>query len=85
MVRVEAEIIPGQPRRIRRHLFRTFGPVSHPAGTWVRRVIVERIFDWAQWEAARHAEPSDPGPPAAALVRDLPEHRALGESGCAGP
>jgi len=62
-VRVEAEIIPGQPRRIRRHLFRTPGPVSHPAGTWVRRVTVERVFDWAQWEAARHADPSDPGPP----------------------
>jgi hypothetical protein len=63
VVLVEAEIIPGQPRRIRRHLFRTFGPVSHPAGTWVRRVTVERVFDWAQWEAARHAEPSDLGPP----------------------
>jgi hypothetical protein len=48
---------------IRRHLFRTFGPVSHPAGTWVRPVTVERVFDWAQWEAARRAEPSDPGPP----------------------
>ena len=63
VVRVEAEIVPGQPRRIRRHLFRTFGPVSHPAGTWVRPVTVERVFDWAQWEAARRAEPSDPGPP----------------------
>lgn len=38
VVRVEGEAVPGQPRRIRRHLFRTFGPVSHPAGTWVRRV-----------------------------------------------
>ena len=63
VVRVEAEVVPGQPRRIRRHLFRTFGPVSHPAGTWVRRVTVERVFDWAQWEAGRHAEPSDSGPP----------------------
>ncbi len=63
VVRVETEIISGQPRRIRRHLFRTFAPVSHPAGTWVRRVTVERVFDWAQWEAARRAEPSDPGPP----------------------
>jgi hypothetical protein len=63
VVRVEAEISPGQLRRIRRHLFRTFGPVSHPAGTWVRRVTVERVFDWAQWEAGRCAEPSDPGPP----------------------
>jgi hypothetical protein len=63
VVRVEAEITPGQPRRIRRHLFRTFGPISHPAGTWVRRVSVERVFDWAQWETARRAEPSDPGPP----------------------
>ena len=48
VVRVEAEIIPGQPRRIRRHLFRTFGPVSHPAGTWVRQVTVERVSDWAK-------------------------------------
>lgn len=63
VVRVEAEVVPGQPRRIRRHLFRTFGPVSHPAGTWVRRVTVERVFDWAQREAAQRAEPSDPGPP----------------------
>jgi hypothetical protein len=63
VVRVEAEVVPGQPRRIRRHLFRTFGPVSHPAGTWVRRVTVERVFDWAQWEAGRYAEPSDSGPP----------------------
>jgi hypothetical protein len=57
VVRVEAEVVPGQPRRIRRHLFRTFGPVSHPAGTWVRRVTVERVFDWARWEAGRCAEP----------------------------
>jgi hypothetical protein len=63
VVRVEAEVVPGQPRRIRRHLFRTFGPFSHPAGTRVRRVTVERVFDWAQWEAGRRAEPSDPGPP----------------------
>ena len=63
VVRVEAEVVPGQPRRIRRHLFRTFGPVSHPAGTRVRRVTVERVFDWAQWEAGRYAEPSDSGPP----------------------
>jgi hypothetical protein len=61
VVRVEAGLVPGQPRRIRRHLFRTFGPVSHPAGTWVRRVTVERVFDWARWEAARRAEPSGPG------------------------
>jgi hypothetical protein len=63
VVRVEAEVVPGQPRRIRRHLFRTFSPVSHPAGTWVRQVTVERVFDWAQWEATRRAEPSGPGPP----------------------
>jgi hypothetical protein len=50
VVRVEGDAVPGQPRRIRRHLFRTFGPVSHPAGTWVRRVTVERVFDWARWE-----------------------------------
>jgi hypothetical protein len=50
VVRVEGEAVPGQPRRIRRHLFRTIGPVSHPAGTWVRRVTVERVFDWARWE-----------------------------------
>ncbi|MGH3230834.1 MAG: hypothetical protein ACRDOA_20045 [Streptosporangiaceae bacterium] len=25
-------------------------PVSHPAGTWVRRVTVERVFDWARWQ-----------------------------------
>jgi hypothetical protein len=50
VVRVEGEVVPGQLRRIRRHLFRTIGPVSHPAGTWVRRVTVERIFDWARWE-----------------------------------
>jgi hypothetical protein len=66
VVRVEAEIVRAKPRRIRRHLFRTFGPVSHPDGTWVRRVTVERVFDWAQWEAAQRAEPSDPGPPDAA-------------------
>lgn len=66
MVRVEAEIVRAKPRPIRRHLFRTFGPVSHPDGTWVRRVTVERVFDWAQWEAAQRAEPSDPGPPDAA-------------------
>jgi hypothetical protein len=50
VVRVEGEVVPGQLRRIRRHLFRTIGPVSHPAGTWVRRVTVERVFDWARWE-----------------------------------
>lgn len=50
IVRVEGEVVPGQLRRIRRHLFRTIGPVSHPAGTWVRRVTVERVFDWARWE-----------------------------------
>jgi hypothetical protein len=50
VVRVEGEAVPGQPRRIRRHLFRTIGPVSHPAGTWVRRVTVERVFDWTRWE-----------------------------------
>ena len=50
VVRVEGQAVPGQPRRIRRHLFRTFGPASHPAGTWVRRVTVERVFDWARWE-----------------------------------
>jgi hypothetical protein len=64
VVRVEAEVVPGQPPIIRRRLFRTLGTVTHPAGTWVRRVTVERVFDWAQWEAARRAEPSDPGPPA---------------------
>jgi hypothetical protein len=72
VVRVEAEIIPGQPRRIRRQLFRTFGPVSHPAGTWVRRVTVERVFDWAQWEAGRRAEPSDPASPDAAGTQTGP-------------
>ena len=50
VVRVEGEPVPGQPRRSRRQLFRTIGPVSHPAGTWVRRVTVERVFDWARWE-----------------------------------
>ena len=50
VVRVEGEVVPGQLRRIRRHLFRTIGPVRHPAGTWVRRVMVERAFDWARWE-----------------------------------
>ena len=50
VVRVEGEVVPGQLRRIRRHLFRTIGPVSHPAETWVRRVTVERVFDWARWE-----------------------------------
>jgi hypothetical protein len=50
VVRVEGEAVPGQLRRIRRHLFRTIGPVSHPAGTWVRQVRVERVFDWARWE-----------------------------------
>jgi hypothetical protein len=50
VVRVEGEAVPGQLRYIRRHLFRTFGPKSHPAGTWVRRVTVERVFDWARWE-----------------------------------
>ena len=49
-VRVEGKVVPGQLWRIRRHLFRTIGPVSHPAGTWVRRVTVERVFDWARWE-----------------------------------
>jgi hypothetical protein len=72
VVRVEAGIIPGQPRRIRRHLFRTFAPVSHPAGTWVRRVTVERVFDWAQWEAARRAEASDAGPPETAGTETRP-------------
>jgi hypothetical protein len=50
VVRVEAEAGAGQPRSIRRQLFRTVGPMVHPAGTWVRRVTVERVFDWAQWE-----------------------------------
>ena len=72
VVRVEAEAVPGQPRRIRRHLFRTIGPVSHPAGTWVRRVTVERVFDWAWWEAAQRAEPSDPGPPDTAGTQTRP-------------
>ena len=72
VVRVEAEVVPGQPRIIRRHLFRTLGTVTHPAGTWVRRVTVERVFDWAQWEAARRAEPSDPGPPDTAGTETQP-------------
>jgi hypothetical protein len=50
VVRVEGEAGAGEPRSIRRHLFRTFGPVIHPAGTWVRRVTVERVSDWARWE-----------------------------------
>lgn len=50
VVRVEGEAVPGEPRRIRRHLFRTLGTRSHPAGTWVRRVTVQRVFDWARWE-----------------------------------
>jgi hypothetical protein len=61
VVRVEGEAVPGQPRRIQRHLFRTFGPKRHPAGTWVRRVTVERVFDWEQWEAVRGMELSDSG------------------------
>jgi hypothetical protein len=65
VVRVEAEMVPGQPRRIRRHLFRTFGPVSHPAGTWVRRVTVERVFDWPG------------GRPRGARSRPIPERRIL--------
>jgi len=72
VVRVEAEAVPGQPRRIRRHLFRTLGPVSHPAGTWMRQVSVERVLDWARWEAARRAEPSDPGPPDTAETQTRP-------------
>ena len=36
VVRVEAEVVPGQPRIIRRRLFRTLGTVTYPAGTWVR-------------------------------------------------
>jgi len=70
VVRVEAEVVPGQPRIIRRRLFRTLGTVTHPAGTWVRRVSVERVFDWARWEAARRAEPSDSGPPDTAETGD---------------
>jgi hypothetical protein len=50
VVRLEGEAGAGQPPSIRRHLFRTIGPVSHPAGTRVRRVTVERVFDWARWE-----------------------------------
>jgi len=50
VVRVEGEAVPGELRRIRRHLFRTIGRVSHPDGTWVRRVTVQRVFDWARWE-----------------------------------
>src|SRR5215469_6923303 len=50
VVRVEGEAVPGELRRIRRHLFRTIGCVSHPDGTWVRRVTVQRVFDWARWE-----------------------------------
>jgi hypothetical protein len=76
VVRVEVEVVPGQPCRIRRHLFRTLGPVSHPAGTWVRRVTVERVFDWAQWEAARRAEPSDPRPPDTAVTEFRPPGHA---------
>ena len=72
VVRVEAEVVAGQPRIIRRHLFRTLGTVTHPAGTWVRRVTVERVFDWARWEAARRAEPSDPGPPDTAGAKTRP-------------
>ena len=72
VVRVEAEVVAGQPRIIRRHLFRTLGTVTHPAGTWVRRVTVERVFDWARWEAARPAEPSDPGPPDTAGTETRP-------------
>ena len=55
-----------------RHLFRTLGTVTHPAGTWVRRVSVERVFDWARWEAAQRAEPSDPGPPDTAGTETRP-------------
>ena len=55
VVRVEGEVVPGQPRRIRRHLFRTIGHRSHPAGTWVRRVTVERVFDWDRWEEQTRA------------------------------
>ena len=72
VVRVEAEVVAGQPRIIRRHLFRTLGTVTHPAGTRVRRVTVERVFDWARWEAARRAEPSDPGPPDTAGTETRP-------------
>lgn len=50
VVRVEEDTAPSQPPRIRRHLFRTLGLASHPAGTWVRRVTVERVFDWARRE-----------------------------------
>jgi hypothetical protein len=50
VIRVEGEASAGQPRSIRRQLFRTIGPMVHPAGTWVRRVTVERVFDWARWE-----------------------------------
>lgn len=50
VVRVEEEAVPGQPPRIKRRLFRTVGLVSHPVGTWVRRVTVERVFDWARCE-----------------------------------
>jgi len=72
VVRVEAGVVPGQPRIIRRRLFRTLGTVSHPAGTWVRRVTVERVFDWARWETARRAELSYPGPPDAAGTQTRP-------------
>lgn len=51
VVRVEGEPVPGEPRRIRRHLFRTLGASRHPAGTWVRRVTVQRVFDWSRWES----------------------------------
>ncbi|MEU1600075.1 hypothetical protein ABZ468_46740 [Streptomyces sp. NPDC005708] len=44
----EGELMPGEPRRIRRGRFRTIAS-SHPAGTLVTPVTVEYVEDWAQW------------------------------------
>ena len=42
--------VPGQPRRIRRAMFRTLTAV-HPAGTQVTAVTVRFVADWAREES----------------------------------
>jgi hypothetical protein len=53
-----AQPLPGEPRRIRRGMFRTIAS-PHPAGTLVTLVTAERIEGWSQWrreDVARHAD-----------------------------
>ena len=52
------EPLPGEPRHIRRGMFRTIAS-PHPAGTVVTLVPAERIDDWALWSREDAAQQAD--------------------------